>query len=178
MVSWERLHADACALQALAAANPQHLTLAERAPDLRRFVVRTQLDAPVVAGDGYRIAREHDMVIEVPDNYLASNGAGQFVKTRIKRNGERLFHPNTWPGDGYICFDSQFFPEKTLADQFLSVVNIMQLRAINRDSPADWEADYFYLHHGNEVRAQIRPVVLVLPRGGVRLRSRSLPRIA
>jgi hypothetical protein len=178
MPSWDRLRADACALQALAAVNPSRLTLLASAPDLRHFVVRAKLDAPVVAGDGYRIAREHDMIIEIPDNYLASNGAGQFVKSRVKRSGERLYHPNVWPSDGYLCFDSQFHPAKTLADQFLTVINMMQLRALNHDSPADWDADYFYLHHGDEVRAQIRPVLLVLPRGGVRVRSRPLLRIA
>jgi hypothetical protein len=178
MVDWERLRGDASSLQALTAANPRHLALVERAPDLRRFVVRTALDAPVVAGDGYRIAPEHDMVIEIPDNYLATNGAGQFVKSRIKRHGERLFHPNCWPNDGCLCYDSQFYPEKSLADQFMTVINLMQLRAINHDSPADWDADYFYLHHRDEVRARIRPVMLVLPRGGVRLRPRSLPRVS
>jgi hypothetical protein len=178
MVSWERLRADALSLQTLAALNSRHLTVLERAPDLRRFAVEARIDAPIAAGEGFQMAPVHELVVEIPDDYLGSDGSGRFVKSRIKRTGERLFHPNVWPSDGYICFDDQFFPEKSLADQFVSVVELMQLRAVNHGSPANWDADYYYLQHKDSMRAQIRPVHLMLPKGGVRLRPRELPRVS
>ncbi len=173
----ERLRADAASLTAFAALNTQHLAVKQRAPDLRNFVVEAHVDAPVADGDGYRIVPDHRLSIEVPDNYLSRDASGLFVKSRIRREGERLFHPNVWPTDGYVCFDSQFHPAKSLAEQLHSVLEIMQCRAVNHDSPANWDADYFFLKNAAQVQAGIRPVLFRLPAGGVRLQVRRIPRL-
>jgi hypothetical protein len=173
----ERLQADAASLTAFAALNSQHLAVKHRAPDLRSFVVEAHMDAPVAEGDGYRVVPEHRLSIEVPDNYLSRDASGLFVKSRIRREGARLFHPNVWPSDGYCCYDSQFHPAKSLAEQLHSVLEIMQCRAVNHDSPANWDADYYFLKNAPQVQAGIRPVRFRLPAGCVRLQVRPLPRL-
>lgn len=171
----ERLRADALALQTLVNLNPDKLRLSHRAPDLRRFDVELQADAPVAQSSGFRIEPLHHLIVEIPDNYLTRDANGLFIKSRIKREGQRLYHPNCWPSDGYLCFDDQFHPAKTLADQVVTVIEMMQCRAVNHDSPADWEADYYFLKNGEAIRDQIRPVCIRLPLGGVRVATRSMP---
>lgn len=173
----ERLRADALSLQTLAGLNPGHIELPYRAPDLRRFLVDVTADAPVAAEPGFRVERRHRLVVEIPDGYLGRDANGLFIKSRIKRDGARLYHPNCFPGDGYLCFDDQFHPAKSLADQVVTVLEMMQCRAVNHDSPADWEADYYYLKNAAAVRAQIRAVRIMMPRGGMRVAVRSTPRL-
>ncbi|OFV83274.1 MAG: hypothetical protein A2W26_04750 [Acidobacteria bacterium RBG_16_64_8] len=171
----ERLKADDLSLQTLVAANPDHLQLAYRAPDLRRFSVDARMDAPVATGSGYRIMRDHTLVIEIPDGYLSRDAGGLFTKSKIKRQGQRVFHPNVWPVDGAFCFDSQFHPAKSLAEQVWTAFELMQGRKVNHESPADWEADYLYLNKGEELLREITAVRLLLPRGGVRISTLTLP---
>jgi ubiquitin-protein ligase len=178
MVSEERLRADALTLQTLVSLNSGHLSLVERSADFRRFVLRARLDAPVSTKDGYRIDREHTVLIEIPDGYLGRGPGGLFTKSRIKRQGEPVYHPNVWPSDGYFCFDDQFHPAKSLAEQTATAFDMMQCKAVNHDSPANWEADYYFLHNEERVRSQIRQVEIRRPRGLTRLMSRSMPRIA
>ncbi len=173
----ERLQADAASLTAFATLNPQHLEVKQRGPDLRNFVVEARVDAPIADGEGYRIVPEHRLSIEVPDNYLSRDASGLFVKSRIRREGERLFHPNVWPTDGYCCYDSQFHPAKSLAEQLHSVLEMMQCRAVNHDSPANWDADFYFLKNAAKMRVGIRPVRFRLPAGGVRLHVRPVPRL-
>ena len=178
MVLEQRRRADRYALEAFTALNAPHLRTIYKAPDDRRFVGHARFDAPVVTGDGYRIAPEHRLLIEIPDNYLARDANGKYVKSRIRREQERVFHPNVWPADGYFCYDDQFVPAKSLAEQLWAVTQIMQGRLINHGSPADHEADYFYLRHGSQILSQISPVQLRLPRGLPRASAVSLPRVA
>jgi hypothetical protein len=173
----ERLRADALSLQTLAGLNPNYVAVSYRAPDLRRFVVDINVDAPVAEESGFRIQPQHRLVVEIPDGYLSRDANGLFIKSRIKRDGDRLYHPNCFPTDGYLCFDSQFHPAKSLADQVGTVIDMMQCRAVNHDSPADWEADYYFLKNAEAVRSQIRPVRILMPRGGVRVAIRTTPRL-
>ena len=117
MVLEQRLRADGYSLESLAALNARHLSLIYRSDDWRRYHLDARFDAPVVAPGGYRIASEHRLIIEIPDNYLCRDAGGRFVKARIRRDCERIFHPNVFPSDGFICFDDQFCPAKSLADQ-------------------------------------------------------------
>jgi hypothetical protein len=173
----ERLRADALSLQTLASLNPDHLVVSHRAPDLRRFMIDVTVDAPVAAESGYRVEPRHRLVVEIPDGYLSRDANGLFIKSRIKRDGARLYHPNCFPSDGYLCFDDQFHPAKSLADQVATVVEMMQCRAVNHDSPADWDADYYFLKNAEAVRSQIRPVRIFMPRRGLRMSVRSTPRL-
>lgn len=173
----ERLRSDALSLQTLAGLNPDHVAVSYRAPDLRRFMLDVTADAPVAAESGFRVEARHRLVVEIPDGYLSRDANGLFIKSRIKRDGARLYHPNCFPTDGYLCFDDQFHPAKSLADQVATVIEMMQCRAVNHDSPADWEADYYFLKNAEAVRSQIRPVRILMPRGGVRVAVRSVPRL-
>ena len=173
----ERLQADYLSLRTFASINPNHLELIHRAPDLRRFAVRAQLPAPIASGGGFRIAGDHTLVIEIPDNYLHRDANGLYVKSRIRRQGEPVYHPNVWPADGYFCYDDQFHPAKSLAGQLWAATELMQCRAVNHESPANWEADFYYLKNGDAVRGRINPVPLRLQRGGVRVASVSCPRL-
>lgn len=172
----ERLRADHLSLVNFAAANPAYLEVASRSPDLRRFEVDAHLDAPVAAGDAFRIERDHRLIIEIPDNYLSRDGAGGFVKSRIRRRGDRIFHPNVW-GDGAFCFDSAFHPSKGLDQQLLSALELMQCQVVNHGSVAHWESDLAFVKKGGEIIAQITPARFTLPRGGVRLRVIAPPRL-
>jgi hypothetical protein len=173
----ERLRADALSLQTLAGLNPDHVAVSYRAPDLRRFTLEVAADAPVAVESGFRVEPRHTLVVEIPDGYLSRDANGLFIKSRIKRDGARLYHPNCFPNDGYLCFDDQFHPAKSLADQVATVIEMMQCRAVNHDSPADWEADYYFLKNAEAVRSQLRPVQIRMPRGGLRMAVRSTPRL-
>ncbi len=178
MVSEDRLRADALALQTLVNLNSAHLALVERSCDLRRFVLHARIDAPVSTPAGYRIAGEHAVIVEIPDGYLGRGPGGFFTKSRIRRKGEFIYHPNVWASDGCFCFDDHFHPAKSLADQVVAAIDLMQCKQINHDSPANWEADYYFLQHENDVRRQICPIEIRRPRGTTRVMSRSVPRIA
>jgi hypothetical protein len=178
MLSRERLEADARSLRALAALNPGCIKVVASSPDLRHYEVDVHLDAPVATTKGYAIVPQHRVTVEIPDNYLTRDGNGLFIKSRIRRQGERIYHPNVWPSDGYFCFDDQFYPAKTIADQFASALELMQCRAVNHDSPADWEADYFFLQNAPAIRAQLRQVPIRLPTASLRLGERALPRLS
>ena len=173
----ERLQTDYLSLQTFASINSNHLELTYRAPDLRRFSVRARLQAPIASGDGFVIAGDHTLVIEIPDNYLHRDANGLFVKSRIRREGERVYHPNVWPSDGYFCYDDQFHPAKSLAEQLWSATELMQCRAVNHESPANWEADFFYLKNTDTIRELVDSVPLRLQRGGVRVAAISSPRL-
>jgi len=174
----QRLLADSLALESFAELNSPHVTIAHRAPDHRRFAVDAKFDAPVVSGEGYRIAPEHRLLVEIPDNYLARDARGMCVKSRIRRDGERVFHPNVWPNEGFFCYDDRFHPSKSLAEQVYTAMRLMTGRLINHDSPADWRADYVWLHQEDQILAQISPVELRLPRGLPRAGAVSLPKVA
>lgn len=173
----ERLKADYASLEALVNLNPKYLTLVDHAPDLRRFTLSARFDAPIAKEEGYVIADQHSLSVEIPDNYLRRDAAGLFVKSRIRREGERVFHPNCWPSDGYLCYDSQFHPGKSLAEQVWTACRLMQCQLVNHGSPADWEADFHFLQAGDQIRAKIRPVELLLPRPTPRIAAPALPSV-
>lgn len=177
----ERLLADAHALEFFAALNAPLVKLSHRAPDLRRFAVDANFDAPVVEGDGYRIVKQHHLIIEIPDNYLSRDSNGMYVKSRIRRGAERaerVFHPNVWPTDGYFCHDDRFHPAKSLAEQVWNAMRLMQGQLVNHGSPADWRVDYYWLQYEQQILAQISPVEFRLPPGLPRAGSASLPKVA
>lgn len=176
MVSPERLEADCQSLQAFAALNPLHVNVANISPDLRQYRVHLNVDAPVAKDAGYEIAAEHDLVVEIPDAYLTRDAQG-FVKSRIRREGKPVFHPNSWASDGALCFDSSFVPAKSLAEQVHTAISLMQCRLLNHASPADWDADWAYRQHGDEIKAQVRQVALRLPRFDIRVAARTLPTV-
>ena len=43
-----------------------------------------RMDAPVATGSGYRIMRDHTLVIEIPDGYLSRDAGGLYV-VRMRR---------------------------------------------------------------------------------------------
>jgi hypothetical protein len=177
MVMLERLQADSRALQAFAWLNPGHVQVISQAPDLRHYRVRLNLDAPVASRSGYEVLAEHDVLVDIPDNYLARDHSGSFVKSRIRREGKPVFHPNSWQHDGALCYDATFTPGKSLAEQLHDAISLMQCRLINHDSPASWDVDWAFRQHGGDIKARVHQVALRLPRSDLRSNVRELPRV-
>src|ERR1700674_169659 len=117
MATRERLDADRRSLQSFAWLNPDHVKIASETPDFRHYRLRLNIDAPVAINGSYEIQHTHDMLVDLPDNYLARDHNGAFVKSRIRRDGPPIFHPNSWASDSALCFDGQFTPSKSLAEQ-------------------------------------------------------------
>lgn len=177
MVAQQRLEADCRSLQTFAYLNPDHVRVVSQTPDLRHYRVRVAVDAPVAKDGGYEILPAHYLGVEIPDNYLARDHKGAFVKSRIRRDGRPVFHPNSWEADGALCYDSQFSPGKSLAEQVHTAISLMQCRLINPGSPASWDFDFAYKQFGDEIRSRIRQVALRLPRFDLRVTPRELPRL-
>lgn len=97
----------------------------------------------------YIKATEHEFNIKIPPGYPNRHHPNVFFKKTI-------FHPNWWD-DGRLCY-GEWESNTTLSEFVIDIVRMMQFDIVNTKSPANHEANSWYIQNKNIIDNMIKKV--------------------